>query len=53
MTSESKEIVPQEENDFFPNYNNTNHNNFNYNDMNYTNPINQSGNESKSEKGLI
>ena len=52
LTSESKEIVPQEINDFFPNYNNTNHNNFNYNDMNYTNPINQSGNESKSEKRI-
>ena len=52
LTSGSKEIVPQEENDFFPNYNNTNHNNFNYNDMNYTNPINQSGNESKTEKRI-
>ena len=52
LTSESKKIVPQEVNDFFPNYNNTNHNNFNYNDMNYTNPINQSGNESKSEKRI-
>lgn len=52
LTSESKEIVPQEVNDFFPNYNNTNHNNFNYNDMNYTNPINQSGNESKTEKRI-
>ena len=52
MTSKSKEIVPQEVNNFFPNYNNTNHNNFNYNDMNYTNPINQSGNESKSEKRI-
>ena len=52
LTSGSKEIVPQEVNDFFPNYNNTNHNNFNYNDMNYTNPINQSGNESKSEKRI-
>lgn len=52
LTSGSKEIVPQEVNDFFPNYNNTNHNNFNYNDMNYTNPINQSGNESKTEKRI-
>lgn len=52
LTSESKEIVPQEVNVFFPNYNNTNHNNFNYNDMNYTNPINQSGNESKTEKRI-
>ena len=52
LTSESKEIVPQEVNDFFSNYNNTNHNNFNYNDMNYTNPINQSGNESKTEKRI-
>ena len=47
LTSESKEIVPQEVKDFFPNYNN-----FNYNDMNYTNPINQSGNESKTEKRI-
>lgn len=47
LTSESKEIVHQEVNDFFPNYNN-----FNYNDMNYTNPINQSGNESKTEKRI-
>lgn len=52
LTSKSKEIVPQEVNDFFPNYNNTNHNNLSYNDMNYTNPINQSGNESKSEKRI-
>ena len=52
LTSGSKEIVPQEVNDFFRNYNNTNHNNFNYNDMNYTNPINQSGNESKTEKRI-
>ena len=52
LTSGSKEIVPQEVNDFFPNYNNTNHNNFNYNDMNYTNPISQSGNESKTEKRI-
>lgn len=52
LTSESKGIVPQEVNDFFPNYNNTNHNNLSYNDMNYTNPINQSGNESKSEKRI-
>ena len=52
LTSGSKEIVPQEVNDFFPNYNNTNHNNFNYNDMNYTNPINQAGNESKTEKRI-
>ena len=42
LTSESKEIVPQEVKDFFPNYN----------DMNYTNPINQSGNESKTEKRI-
>lgn len=47
LTSESKEIVHQEVKDFFPNYNN-----FNYNDMNYTNPINQSGNESKTEKRI-
>ena len=47
LTSESKESVPQEVKDFFPNYNN-----FNYNDMNYTNPINQSGNESKTEKRI-
>ena len=52
LTSESKEIVPQEVNDFFPNYNNTNHNNLSYNNMNYTNPISQSGNESKSEKRI-
>ena len=42
LTSESKEIVPQEVNDFSPNYNNTNHNNLSYNDMNYINPINHS-----------
>lgn len=47
LTSESKEIVPQEVKDFFSNYNN-----FNYNDMNYTNSINQSGNESNTEKRI-
>ena len=50
LTSESQEIVPQEVNDFSPNYNNTNHNNLSYNDMNYINPINHSGSEGKQEK---
>ncbi len=53
MTSESKETEPQEVNDFVPNYNNTNYNNQSYTDISYTNPINQSSNESESEKGLI
>ena len=52
MTSESKKIVPQVVNDFFPNYNNTNNNNLSYNDMNYTNPINLVMRVSQ-KKGLI
>lgn len=52
MTSESKETEPQEVNDFVPNYNNTNYNNQSYTDISYTNPINQSSNESESEKKI-
>lgn len=52
MTSESKETEPQEVNDFVPNYNNTNYNKQGHNGINYTNPINQSGNESMSEKRI-
>ena len=52
MTSESKETEPQEANDFVPNYNNTNYNNQSYTDISYTNPINQSSNESESEKRI-
>ena len=51
-TSRSSEIELQEVQDLDSIYTNYNQTNQSYTDISYTNPINQSGNESKSEKRI-